>query len=101
MKTKCYCVGCKLHPLHDKRKEFSWVTGWEPGRFIWANEQLKQGVDVNCLSPESEAFSHLWEDNPTKYEYPITAYDDGYAATGFELDGLVLNAHCEHEDHED
>ena len=103
MKTKCYCVGCKLHPLHDKRNEFSekgWVTGFDVGNFIWSKKE--QGVDVECLIPESPAFDDL-DIDPKNHEFPVTAYGDGNTVTGYESDdySYVIRAYCASEDHED
>jgi hypothetical protein len=100
MKTKCYCVGCKRHPLHDKRKELSpWVVGWEPDRIIFGENAKSQGAEVDCLEPVSGAFSHLVGEIDD-YEYPITAYGDGCSITGFQEDGMTVVATCGNEDHE-
>ncbi len=98
MKTKCYCVGCKKHPLHSKRKEFKkWYTGFYPGYFV-DHKYDEQGVDVDCLMPESSASDYV---NLDDFEYPITAYGDGSVVTGAEVPGLIIYATCKNEEYED
>lgn len=99
MKTRCYCVGCKLHPLHARRSEFkAWVTGWDLNKFILGDEEI-QGADVTCLNPMSDAFDDL-DINPNEHEFPVTAYCD-MAETGFAGHGYNVYAICANEDHED
>jgi len=100
MKTKCYCVNCKKHPLHDKANSFKDIlTGWEPDRWVGTSYQ-EQGVDVNCLKPESEAFDYAWL-NVDGFDYPITAYGDGCAITGFCKPMIEVQAFCGNEDNEE
>lgn len=100
-KTVCWCIGCTHHPLHHKRKEFNWITGWEPGEIIFAiGKDQEQGKEVDCLFPISDAFYDLDLD-PEKFTYPITAYGDGLAITGHQGRGFVLYANCDNENHEE
>ena len=99
MNTTCFCIYCKRHPLHDKRNKLKVVTGWKPDRIILDRELLKSGVDVDCLEPKSDAFDYL-KDDPEDFEYETTAYDDGYAATGFYQDCLQIYACCGNEEYE-
>lgn len=96
MKTKCYCLGCKNHPLHSKRNEYQWLVGWSPDKMVFSHPY---GTEVDCLDPVSDAFDIFWED-PEDFEYPITAYGDGCAITGFQENGITLVAFCKNEDHE-
>lgn len=99
MKTKCYCVGCKRHPLHSKRKEFKkWLTGYSPDSLIVTNEYENQAAIVDCLKPTSGADEYVDLDD---FDYPVTAYGDGAAITGCDLPGLIIYANCGNEDHED
>lgn len=99
MKTLCYCVGCKKHPLHDKRNEFkNWVTGWTPDSFIW-DEQKKQGAEVDCLEVDSR-FMFENDMSPEDYDFPITAYGDGTSLTGFIKYGTMITGICANEEHE-
>jgi len=99
MNTKCYCLGCKRHPKHDKRNQFKkWFTGFEPGFVIIAKQFEDQGSFVNCLKVESEADEFV---DLNDFDYPITAYGDGCAVTGSETQGLTIYANCGNEDHED
>ena len=98
MKTKCYCVGCKKHPLHNKRNELGkWFTGYHPENFVESKFEV-QGADVDCLKPESAAEDYLRLED---FEYPITAYGDGAAITGCALPGITIFANCGNEEHED
>lgn len=98
MKTTCYCIGCKKHPLHEKRNEFEWLSGWSVGDYI-PFKYKEQGKQVNCLIPDGESFEQLDLD-PDDFDYPITAYDDGFAATGVDTYGYTLRLYCNQEEHE-
>ena len=97
MKTMCFCVGCKKHPLHEQRDEFDWLNGWRPGRIIYEEEYKKQGIDVDCLEPGGSIFDFLSKED---YEFPITAYGDGMAITGFSNGSMIATAYCKNEEHE-
>jgi hypothetical protein len=99
MKTTCYCIGCKLHPLHNKRSELSWVTGWDLNHFIYSKYDAS-AADVDCLVPESDAFGEL-DVYPEDHEFLVTAYGDDISLTGFEGSGYQIYATCGSEDHED
>lgn len=100
MKTKCYCIFCKKHPLHKEQDKFKdWLVGWEPGNFIKL-EFKDQGKEVDCLEPVSEAFYELGRE-PEEFEYPVTAYGDGNADTGVEGPGFIIYACCTNEEHEE
>lgn len=100
MKTKCYCVFCKKHPLHDKANSFKEIlTGWCPDYSV-GDKFLEQGANVNCLNPKSEAFEKGWL-APEIFDYPITAYGDGFALTGFWKPMLDVQACCGNEDNEE
>lgn len=96
MKTNCFCIGCKKHPMHSKRTDCEWITGFFPGDWIGG----ETGETVDCLSPESDAFD-LFDIDPSNFEFRITAYCDGSSMTGFNEDGIRLEAYCENEQHED
>lgn len=98
MKTKCYCIFCKNHPLYNSNI-IDWKTGWDVGDFIESKYE-STSAEVECLSPESNAFNEL-EIEPTDIRFPITAYGDGYAVTGFEGNGFTIYAFCEDEEHEE
>ena len=97
MKTECHCLYCPKHPLHKKRGTIESPTGFEPNRFIL--DSKKTGRVVNCLKPRSDAFD-AFDIDPDCEEFPVTAYGDGCAMTGFERDGIVLYATCEDEGYE-
>lgn len=98
MNTKCFCIFCKHHPLHENKKDFKdWLTGWEPGSLSYTKYK-SQGKDVNCLQPVSDAFDNLGR-NPSDFEYPITAYGDGLAETGVSEVSFTIFAICENEQH--
>ncbi len=100
MKTKCYCIFCKKHPLHDKQKEFKdWLTGWDVGNFI-DSKYNETCAEVNCLNPDSDAFDEL-DLTPSNLRFPITAYGDGFAVTGFEGNGFTIYASCKNEDYKE
>ena len=98
MDTICYCTYCKHHPLHDQRKELPVVTGWQAGKVIMRHSDL--GRPVTCLLPVSSAFDDL-NLEPSDFEYDITAYDDGYAATGVDENSYRIYAACGNEKHEE
>jgi len=95
MKTKCYCLYCTRHPLHDKRDNFNVLTGYEPGQYISAEFNI-QGKEVDCLSPLSDAFIEL-DIKAEDFEWKVTAYGDGSAITGVEGVGFTLFAGCGNE----
>jgi len=100
MKTKCYCVSCKNHPLFSQRKKFKeYLTGFEPGHFIMPTFD-KQAADVDCLEPESDAF-YNYDIDTKDQDFPVTAYGDGGSATGFIDNGITIYAYCGKEEHED
>jgi hypothetical protein len=100
MKTKCYCVCCSKHPLHqkylDSGRKMNVVTGFMTGQFIHDSDNT--GKDVECLDPISDAFDELGLIEST-YEYPITAYGDGSSETGFVGNSYIIYAHCDNEDY--
>ena len=98
MKTKCYCVYCSKHPLHNKRKEFKKIlTGFSPDHFI-GSEFDEQAADVDCLEVESAADGYV---DLNDFDYEKTAYGDGCAVTGSDAPGLLLYASCGNEDYEE
>lgn len=100
MKTKCYCIYCKYHPLHAEREKFDTLAGWHVGDWIWDKKYLEQGKNVDCLDPQSDAFDFLM-DGPCDFDYPVTAYGDGLAVTGFDEDDLKVNGYCAKEKYEE
>ncbi len=98
MKTKCYCVYCKKHPLFIEKKDFKVVTGFQVGNYV--SDMFTSGRDVNCLNPISDAFDDF-DIDPENYEFPITAYGDGISQTGFEGRGYIIYANCDNEEYED
>ena len=99
MTTTCYCIGCKKHPLHAERKDFkNLLTGYLPGRMIPA-ELKNQGVQVDCLLPDSSAFAEL-DVEPKDFTFKVTAYGDGGSITGVDGSGYEIYAVCGNEDHE-
>ena len=98
MKTKCYCVHCPTHPLFEKRRELDFPVGWTVGKVIWNPNELESGADVDCLTPESSAFDELYIDSED-IEYPITAYNDGSAETGFSGRAYEIRAYCGSEEY--
>jgi hypothetical protein len=98
MKTTCYCILCPKHPFYAKRKELSVLTGWRVGWLIYKPEDVAGGAVVDCLEPVSYAFDELNID-PGDYEFPITAYEDGCALTGFHGRGFEIEANCDNEEY--
>lgn len=94
MRTECHCLYCPKHPLHAKRKKIASPTGFDPTRFVMGSE--KSGREVDCLRPVSRAFDAYGID-PLDEEFPVTAYGDGAAMTGFDRDGITLYAGCKDE----
>jgi len=100
MKTKCYCIFCKRHPLYGQKFE-EWVAGWYPGKFIYNDhEEKKTGVEVDCLEPEHYVFDE-YDIDMEQFEFPITAYGDGCALTGFSEPGIEMTTTCLNEEHEE
>jgi hypothetical protein len=98
LKTKCYCVFCINHPLHNKQKEFKEVlTGYYPEVGFIGSEFNEQGKEVNCLKPISDAFYDLGRE-PEDFEWKVTAYGDGCAITGVEVPGFTIFAYCGNEE---
>jgi len=96
MKTKCYCIFCKNHPFNATQNLFEdWKTGWDVGDFIESKYE-KTSAEVDCLTPDSDAFDEL-NLEPKNIHFPITAYGDGYAVTGFEGNGFTIYATCKNE----
>lgn len=98
MKTTCYCIYCPHHPLFEKRHDIKFPTGFFVGEFI--REGYEAGVEVDCLQPDSPAFSELNID-PDDYEFPKTAYGDGSSQTGFSGHGFEIQAYCDNEEYVD
>jgi len=97
MKTTCYCIFCKKHPLHGQKFE-EWVVGWYPGKFLYNDhEERKTGVGVDCLEPDETIF-YDYEIDMEQFEFPITAYGDGYALTGFSEPGIEMTTWCLNEE---
>jgi hypothetical protein len=100
MKTKCFCIGCKKHPLHDKRTEFKdWVVlGYcsEP----YKEEHEKQGCDVNCFEASSSAEEYLLNFIES-FDFELCYYNDGVSYSYFEDRDITIHATCNNEDHED
>jgi hypothetical protein len=107
METTCYCIYCPKHPLHKEQNNLGVLTGWMVGDWIMDDKYKKQGRKVNCLAPSSNAFESGYLDigSASEHEFPVTAYDDGYAATGFILEGsgyhLKVFAYCGNEKYEE
>jgi hypothetical protein len=98
MKTKCYCIFCTKHPLHNKQKEFKEVlTGYDPSVGLIGSEFDEQGKEVDCLQPLSNAFYELGRE-PEDFAWKITAYGDGCAITGVEGTGFTIFANCGNEE---
>jgi hypothetical protein len=106
MKTTCYCIYCKHHPLFEQRNELSTLTGWTVGKMIYKLEYVQQGKEVDCLEPVTDAYDYSVLDlNPIEeYEFETTAYNDGCSETGFEINGdgfdLKVYACCKNETYE-
>jgi hypothetical protein len=106
MKTTCYCVYCKHHPLFEERHNLKVLTGWTVGSWILSSDYKLQGEDVDCLEPVTDAYDYSVLDlNPIEeYEFETTAYNDGCAETGFEINGdgfdLKVYANCKNETYE-
>jgi hypothetical protein len=102
MKTKCYCILCPRHPLYPKREEKikGLVVGWELGKPIWKPEQIENGVEVDCLIPDSPAFDDFDVD-VEDLDFKVTAYGDGQAITGVSGSGYEIYATCSNELEED
>jgi len=100
MKTKCYCIFCVHHPLHDKQKEFKEITtGYKPGLMV-KSEFDDQGIEVECLRPVSDAFYELGRESED-FKWEVTAYGDGCAITGVKGIGYTIWANCKNEKHEE
>lgn len=99
MDAVCYCVGCKKHPLHNKRNDFGeWATGFTGGFLI--KKYDPQQASVNCFNPKSDAedyYGDLWNDWAGK----MVAYGDGYSVAFMFVPGAQLMATCGNEEHED
>lgn len=92
MKTTCHCVYCPHHPLNGQSHDYRNVPrGYSPGDFP---DRSSVGREVNCLDPQSDAFDYI---DPEGEEFPVTAYGDGCAITGFSRPGLVVTATCGNE----
>lgn len=104
MKTTCYCIYCPKHPLNEKvvlgeLKEAA-KTNFSPDDLWMDTEYKHHGKEVDCLDPASSFFDELDHD-PKDFEFPVTAYGDGDAITGFEGPGCVVYAVCVAEDYRD
>jgi hypothetical protein len=95
METTCYCVFCPNHPLHNKRHELPYPTGWEPGKIIFG-DVAKAGKAVSCLKPASNAYDEFGID-ADEFTYPETAYGDGCSETGVIGDDFTIRATCSNE----
>lgn len=95
MKNECHCLYCPNHPLHAKRGKIASPTGFETGMFLGSS---KAGRVVDCLQPESRAFSEF-DIDPMFEVFPTTAYGDGSSVTGFSRDGITLSATCAAEEY--
>ncbi len=91
MKTTCYCVYCKKHPLYGKADDFEHPGSYFAGDFYDGDKKF--GKEVDCLEPVSSAFDDL-PIEPEEFDYPITAYGDGVTSTGHEGRGFIIFAHC-------
>lgn len=100
MKTLCYCIGCKKHPLHDMRntKNARWIHSHP-----YMPEDLAMGKEVECLEIDSRAFSEGYIlDEPDTFEWDEVVYGDGQAMTEANPNpALTIRAVCGNEDHED
>lgn len=99
MRTKCYCTSCKNHPKFEQNALLGYPpTGFLPDRYI-DDRYEPHAAEVDCLKPVSDAFERYFLD-PEDFEYPVTAYGDGSAETGFSSNCLVLYAGCGNEQYE-
>lgn len=99
MQTKCFCIFCPRHPkFKDRHLWNDPPTGFLPGDIIWGADEY--AAKVECLLPVSSAFEEFNID-PNYQEFPITAYGDGCAMTGFSTDGITVFASCHNEDYEE
>lgn len=99
MKTKCYCTSCPNHPKFKQRHELgSPPTGFRANYSIPYNFD-PHAAEVDCLKPVSQAFEDYFLE-PDEFDYPLTAYGDGEAVTGYYSWWLTLNAGCDNERYE-
>ena len=88
----------KNHPKFEQNALLGYPpTGFRAGSFI-SNRYEHHASQVDCLKPISDAFEDYFLD-PEDFDYPITAYGDGSAETGFRSNSLVLYAGCGSEEH--
>lgn len=98
MKTTCYCIGCKRHPLHNKRDTLVWIT--DGHRSIYDKKEKESGSEVNCFEPLS-AFYDETDIPKDEYQFDSCMYGGGYSQAKSEQMGFTIFAHCENEDHEE
>lgn len=104
MKTTCYCIFCKKHPLHkdymEGKLDEEGVRVPVGDSLIYKPEEIAAGKEVDCLDPDSDAFYEL-KVEAEDFDWPETHYIDGYAGTETIGPGFEIYASCEAEDHED
>jgi len=93
VKTRCYCIYCPRHPLHEQQGSMKAVSDFQPYKMIFMAEG---GADVDCLDPKSDAYES-YDIDPSDEEYPYTAYGDENSVTGFTSNGITLYATCGNE----
>ena len=96
MKTICYCVKCKKHPLYSKKFD-EYMTGFYEG-FDILSEYETQGIEVDCLDPVLS--SHIDYDlNPFDFEFSRTAYGGDEESLTFTIhNDSVVYATCGNEE---
>ena len=95
MKTRCYCVKCKKHPL-DSTKFNKYMTGFHEGSIILSEYEI-QGMEVDCFDPVLVA-SFDFGLNPYDFEFSKTAYGNGVSLTFTMHDGKAVYATCGNEE---
>ena len=98
MKTKCYAIYCSKHPLYNQRapllKTEKVVTGFRGDIFL--SPTHPHAAEVACL----EVVGDFHSVDPEDFEWPETAYADGYAHTFAEEGSVELHGACGNEDYE-
>jgi hypothetical protein len=95
MKTKCYCVWCKKHPL-DPTNYCNYMTEFDEGSIILAEYQ-NQGIEVDCFDPVLKTSSDFGL-NPYDFVFSETAYGKGVSLSFAIHDGKAVYATCGNEE---
>lgn len=100
MRSKCYCTSCPNHPKFSQRHSLgNPPTGYRADRYFGDRFEVHE-AEVDCLQPVSQAFEDYLLD-PTDFDYPITAYGDGEAVTGYTSFYLTIHAGCDNEQYQE